>query len=47
MNDFWFYPFPVLVLIAMVAWNDLSTRIQLCKLEERIRKLERAEEDEQ
>lgn len=46
MTDFWFYPFPVLVLIAMVAWNDLLTRIQLCKLKERIRKLEQAEEGE-
>ena len=44
MTDFWFYPFPVLVLIAIVAWNDLSTRIQLSKLEERIRELEQAEE---
>ena len=46
MSDFWFYPFPVLVLIAMVAWNDLSTKIQLRKFEERIRKLEQAEECE-
>jgi hypothetical protein len=46
MSDFWFYPFPMLVLIAMVAWNDLSTRIQLCKLEERIRELEQGKEGE-
>lgn len=46
MTDFWFYPFPVLVLIAVVAWNDLSTRIQLFKLEERIRELERRKDGE-
>ena len=43
MSDFWIYPFPVLILTAMVMWNDLSTRIQLYKLEERIRELEQAE----
>ena len=40
MSDFWLYPFPVLVLIAVVAWNDLLTEIRICKLEQRIRELE-------
>lgn len=47
MNEmFWCYTFPMLVLAAMVAWNDIATEIQFCKLEKRIRELEQAEEGE-
>lgn len=44
--EFWCYTFPLLILAAMVMWLDISVDIRLCKLENRIRELERAEEGE-
>ena len=44
--ELWCYAFPMLVLAIMVMWNDIDTKRQFCKLEERIRELEKAEEGE-
>ena len=43
--EFWCYTFPMLVLTIMVMWNDIDTERQFCKLEKRIRELERKAEE--
>ena len=42
--EFFCYTLPILVLATMVAYNNISTEIKMCRLEERIEELERMEE---
>lgn len=42
-EDFFCYKLPMLVLAMMVAYDNISTEIKLCRLEKRIEELERME----
>ncbi len=42
-EEFFCYTLPMLVLAVMVAYDNISTEIKLCRLKERIEELERME----
>ena len=45
-EEFFCYTFPMLVIATMVAYDNISTEIKLCRLKERIEELERREKTE-
>lgn len=46
MSDFWFYQFPMLMLIVVVASDSLVKDMKIYKLEQRIRELEQWKDSE-